>query len=582
MGQEPSTTPVQSLDVATEVPPTDLRRVHRSARLTTEAPAEPLGISARMAWIQTGGAIETVAWLICLILIAIWAIGYLWWPFSNDQGNLAWVGDVIRAGGMPYRDAWDVKGPAVHLLFALISTTFGHNEWGLRLFDLIFVGVGAWSLSRIAEHYAGPRSGRWTVVIYLLWYASLDHHSTAQPDAWAGVMLCAAVALMVTSEHRPSLLSGLGAGVLIAVCTLIKPTYALFMALPLLEGSLHFKAVARVRVANFLGAAILGFVAPIALCIAWFAARGALGAWMDVHLGWVPSSYSQLDAAWLNRIQYLLFFLTTKQFAPAIPLAIGGLAVVRLSRWPRDTALLAIWTVLAVLGVAIQGQFFAYHWHPAQPPLALLAGLGLQRVLAWRRSIGSRSEAGQVLAASILALAIVLMVGATVGPAVHGYRLLRRVTGLTDPVGYDRIEFGPYGHHGGEVTELVAYLRSKSTPEETVLVWGSDAGINYLSGRASPSPFGYVQPLVDPPDSDLRRRYRAEFMHRLESTKPRYVVSLNERVCERAPTTDERKLLGPTEGIMRCLGEVPAVRDYVLSRYTVEHVIGPIEIRRRR
>jgi hypothetical protein len=115
---------------------------------------------------------------------------------------------------------------------------------------------------------------------------------------------------------------------------------------------------------------------------------------MDVHLGWVPSSYSQLDAAWLNRIQYLLFFLTTKQFAPAIPLAVGGLAVVRLSRWPRDTALLATWTVLAVLGVAIQGQFFAYHWHPAQPPLALLAGLGLHRVLAWR-SLRWRSAASR-------------------------------------------------------------------------------------------------------------------------------------------------------------------------------------------
>ena len=90
MGQEPSITPVQSLDVATEVLPTDLRRVHRAAGLTTEAAAEPLGIAARLARIQTGGAIETVAWLICLALIAIWAIGYLWWPFSNDQGNLAW------------------------------------------------------------------------------------------------------------------------------------------------------------------------------------------------------------------------------------------------------------------------------------------------------------------------------------------------------------------------------------------------------------------------------------------------------------------------------------------------------------
>jgi hypothetical protein len=149
-------------------------------------------------------------------------------------------------------------------------------------------------------------------------------------------------------------------------------------------------------------------------------------------------------------------------------------------------------------------------------------------------------------------------------------------------VEYDATEFGPYGHHGGTLPEVVAYLQSHSTPDDMVLSWGSNAGINFLSHRASPSPFGYAQPLVDPPNSDLRRIYRDEFMRRVETAPPRYVVSLSERVCERAPTPDERKLLGPTEGIMRCLADIPPLHDYVLSRYTLEHAIGPLEIRRRR
>jgi hypothetical protein len=174
------------------------------------------------------------------------------------------------------------------------------------------------------------------------------------------------------------------------------------------------------------------------------------------------------------------------------------------------------------------------------------------------------------------------VVGAALSPAVHVYRLGRRLTGLTEVVGYDRTEFGPYGHHGGVFPELVTYLETHSTPDETVVVWGSNAGVNYLSHRASPSPFGYVQPLVDPPNSDLRRRYRDEFIRRLESAPPRYVVALSERVCERAPTPDERKLMGPAEGIMRCLSDVPALRDFVLSRYTLVDTLGPLDIRRRR
>jgi hypothetical protein len=585
LGQDPSSAQLPRLDVAND----ELTADRRSARDT----ALPIGLTTEAAgrfsstWligrIRADIGLETLAWRACVALLVAWALGYLWWPFSNDQGNLAWVGGVIRNGGMPYRDAWDVKGPAAHLLFALAGAMFGSNEWGLRLFDLLYLAIGAWSLSRIAEQYAGPRGGRWAVVLYLLWYASLDHHNTAQPDGWAGVMLTVAVALIVTRENRPAWFAGAGSGALIAICTLIKPTYLLFLALPFFEGVTHTSKVERRRTLQFWGATALGFCVPLALCVAWLIARGALGDWVNVHLRWVPSSYSQLDAAWLNRVQVLLWFFTTRQFAPALPLAIGGLIVVRLSQWRRDVVLLAAWAAVAILGVMIQGQFFDYHWHPLHPPLALLAGLGIHQLLVWRRAAApNRNEAWRALTAGMSSLAVLLVVGAALSPAVHVYRLGRRLTGLTEVVGYDRTEFGPYGHHGGVFPELVTYLETHSTPDETVVVWGSNAGVNYLSHRASPSPFGYVQPLVDPPNSDLRRRYRDEFIRRLESAPPRYVVALSERVCERAPTPDERKLMGPAEGIMRCLSDIPAVRDFVLSRYTLADTLGPLDIRRRR
>jgi hypothetical protein len=33
---------------------------------------------------------------------------------------------------------------------------------------------------------------------------------------------------------------------------------------------------------------------------------------------------------------------------------------------------------------------------------------------------------------------------------------------------------------------------------------------------------------------------------------------------------------------MRCLSDVPALRDFVLSRYTLVDTLGPLDIRRRR
>jgi hypothetical protein len=147
--------------------------------------------------------------------------------------------------------------------------------------------------------------------------------------------------------------------------------------------------------------------------------------------------------------------------------------------------------------------------------------------------------------------------------------------------GYDRVEFGPFGHNGGVFPALVKYLRSQSSPDDVVLLWGSVAGVNYLADRAALGPFGFMQPLVDPTDSELRRSYRDQFMTRLTSAPPRYIVALNAATCARGPSTAERQLLGRVEGLMHCLGEVPSLSWFVSEHYTMVRPIGPLEVWRR-
>jgi hypothetical protein len=551
-----------------------------SEPLSTELPGAR-GVALRRA--------ERIAWSACIVVLVLWAAMYITWPFSNDQGNLAWVGDVILSGGMPYRDAWDVKGPAAHLAFALIQTLFGRNEWGVRVFDLAMLAICSVCLRSIAREYAGTGAIRWSIILFLLWYASLNHHNTAQPDAWAAVMVTGAVALMLT-RTRLSPGSGAAAGALISICAPIKPTYLLFFALPVLDGLCHVRADGVGRVIRFWVASVVGLAVPIALCVWWFAARGALDDWIAVHFYWIPSSYTQVQAAWLNRGQYLLAFLTTGQFAPAVPLVVGGLYLVR-QQSGRDVLMLVCWVVVAACGVLIQGQFYPYHWHPVYPPLALLGGIGLDALWRWvTEGTAARSRVESVTAsvprgtpfANVVgvALSAVVLLGAITAPVVHLYRYARAAaTGISS---YDRIEFGPFGHHGGVFPELVDYLHARTSRGDPVLLWGSAAGVNYLSDRPAVGPFGFVQPLVDPPDTELRRTYREQFIARLTSTPPRYVVALNATACARSPSPSERQLLGRAEGLIRCLDDLPALDAFVKQRFVMERRIGPLEVWRAR
>jgi len=56
--------------------------------------------------------------------------------------------------------------------------------------------------------------------------------------------------------------------------------------------------------------------------------------------------------------------------------------------------------------------------------------------------------------------------------------------------------------------ELVIYLGERPGPADAVLVWGRLAGVNYLSDGPRRGAIGFVWPLLDPPNTELRRQYR--------------------------------------------------------------------------
>jgi len=82
----------------------------------------------------------------------------------------------------------------------------------------------------------------------------------------------------------------------------------------------------------------------------------------------------------------------------------------------------------------------------------------------------------------------------------------------------------------------------------------------------------------DPPDTELRRQYRTQFVARLTSAPPRYIVALNAAACSRSPSPSERQLMGRAEGLMRCLSDLPALSAFASARFVKERAIGPLEI----
>src|SRR5215471_12940122 len=77
--------------------------------------------------------------------VGMWGLCSLWWPYGWDQGCFSFVADTILHGGIPYRDAWDFKGPLTFYVFAALQFVFGTQMWAIRLLDLVLLGASAFA-----------------------------------------------------------------------------------------------------------------------------------------------------------------------------------------------------------------------------------------------------------------------------------------------------------------------------------------------------------------------------------------------------------------------------------------------------
>ena len=248
----------------------------------------------------------------------------MWFPFGWDHGILASVGDIVLHGGMPFRDGWDMKGPVAYLPFTLVQLIFGRYLWSIRIFDLTLLLVACISLARMIGRLSTPSVGAWSGLALFLSYASFGYFFTAQPDGWAGLAMMAGFAPLIGVSGTPRTRQLALCGVFIGLSTLVKPFYATFILVPAIDLIADLGQQTIRRIANGFVALGAGFVFPIALCLSWFAANGALGDFYSVHFLYAAGEYSDVTLGVRGRM-WGSQFAWGGQFAVLLPMLCVGL-----------------------------------------------------------------------------------------------------------------------------------------------------------------------------------------------------------------------------------------------------------------
>ena len=501
-------------------------------------------------------------------------LAYLTWPFGRDQGIFAWVGDTILRGGVPYKDAWDVKGPATHLLFALSQALFGRNPWGLRLLDLGLLALCLFSMRRIVR-LLGDRPSWWGAALFLGLYLGGNYWNTGQPDGWAAMLLIVSlgVALTPAFPERPRLQILVGA--ILGVIFLLKTIFAL-LAVPIGFYLILQKPRRPGRVLGSAAILIGSFCLPLVAILSWFAMHGALGDFIQEQVAFNLGVHTAAHAWTLADQAKRMMELMLGNPASVIGLPFLAFGLLDLRRRNRAACTLLIGEMfICVLMAPLQNKYYYYHWIPFLALECLAVGWGVSRALSLARRAAARPN--DVPIASMLtwltrfAIVPALMI-AFLNPALQAVRLVAKETGLIDRDHYLKI-YGEYGK--GDFSyraDVMAaqYLETHSGPGDTALVWGFEPIINYLAGRRSPTRFGFHYPLTRGAQNPFEVSYRREFMEKLAQGPPLYILVVDFDQNNLQPLSSKELLQQFVE-----------LKNFVEKNYRLETVIEHFEIWRR-
>jgi hypothetical protein len=526
------------------------------------------------------------AWLVVLFACS----QILMFPFGRDQGVYAVIADRILAGGMPYRDAWDIHPPGLYYVYALAEWLFGHRMVALRILEVIGLLSLYFPFRTIGYSlYESWEAGIITWALAALAYAMSEYWYTGQSESVGAILTIWAVGFSVDSASPLGRIGTWAAmGLLFGLCFVLKPQLAL-TALPCAAyaGWIEWRRTGSALCAGYpalVGAA--ASVIPIGACLAWLWVHGAWGAMYETYVHYAPA-YTALKWKPLAPVfgAFTIWVSTVGLFIKRLPaIVIIGLAATFLWRQRgvcRRPAGLLLGTAIAfqLLAVGIAGKLFEYHYFAALFLSVIVAGDGLAKL--WKRYVNGSRVGALIFCALVVVPGLILPAHRHSPPPETGATQFWRrsatrtawLLGIGPKLTRQQLNGQLYNLYDTNLTdyeETAKLVDTITRSDDSIFIWGSESVIYWLANRRPASHFVHDFPLRVSWDQE---RSRASLIRELKEGHPAVII---EEAGDFAPD-----IVGNGMDSMESLRTFPQLEDYVNKYFTPAAQIGKMTILRR-
>lgn len=369
-----------------------------------------------------------------LVLLAVLALGliHLPQPLNWDQSMFLLGGQRLAAGGVLYRDFWDVKQPGIYWFYAVAGRLFGFNEPGIHFFELLWMMAFALTLLVTLRRRWGPGPAATLAPLLVVgaYYAGATDYYLTQVEGLVGFPLYLTLWFATRgADEEPRAWRAFASGLCGAVVLLFKlvflPLVGAFWVLALVDATRR-RGLARALAVLALPVT-LGLLLPLAVVLVFFARLDLLGTLTWTYFTYPAFLLAQIHGGQTARlVDGLQRFLL--RFAPLVGLATVGAGATGGRRDSLGLGLV-VWLAAGIPVILVQRwSGWPYHELLLLAPLGVLAAAGVGTLASFLDRPGAEGRAARRLAAAGL---VALFAGLIGFAALKGVQLARGGFALT-------------------------------------------------------------------------------------------------------------------------------------------------------
>jgi len=410
---------------------------------------------------------------------------------STDSSVFLYIGDRILDGAVPYRDVWDHKGPLIYYIDALGLLFGGGSRWGVWMLELLAVVAAAWIGYTLFKRAFGIWPAAFAIVLFLLELRLVLDLGNLTEEFALPLQFLLLWLFWRAADTKQTFYYFL-IGVAGALCFLLRPNLiGIPLAIALTLGWQLFRE-RRKGVWNAIAATLFGGTFVLSLVSLYFLFTKALPQLWDAVFTF-NFAYNAESAS--HRLES---FLTGFRDLPlSIVFGLAGWAVALAILKPNKNLSTPSQELLrvAVIGLPVEmtlttlaGNNFPHYYMSWLPLLALNSSF----LLFFISFNLLNSAKGWLQPKRLTALiSISLVVGTSVIPISDLLPTLTssleeaRQTGGLPPVSLSHNRY----------ESVLNYIFKNVPADQSLLVWGNQVTINWLTDRNAPTRFAYQTPL---------------------------------------------------------------------------------------